>query len=99
MKTRKLLIMKNKTALLLLILLIIKVESAEIELPQVNENSFMMKMQSEALKDPFKGVFTSNGKENGLYPITSTGVTTEPIRKAGENFISSLSNCNPPEKK
>lgn len=69
----------------------VKIEPYEIKRPQVSENSFMMKMQSEALQSSFTGISTSTGKENNLYPITSSGVSTEPIVKAGENFISSLS--------
>lgn len=68
-----------------------KEDPTEIQLPPVNENSFMMKMESKALQESFAGVFTANGKENDLYPITSTGVSTEPIIKAGGEFVSSLS--------
>lgn len=69
----------------------IKTTSFEVQLPSVNENSFMMKNQAKALQESFKGVFTSKGKENNLFPITSTGVSTEEIIKAGEKFIGSLS--------
>jgi hypothetical protein len=69
----------------------IELKTSEVEIPEVDENSFMMKMQSKALKDSFKGIYTSNGQENDLFPIVSTGVSTEPIIKAGEKFVSSLS--------
>jgi hypothetical protein len=69
----------------------IELKTSEVEIPEVDENSFMMKMQSKELKDSFKGIYTSNGKENDLFPIVSTGVSTEPIIKAGEKFVSSLS--------
>jgi hypothetical protein len=69
----------------------IELKTSEVEIPEVDENSFMMKMQSKALKNSFKGIYTSNGKENDLFPIVSTGVSTEPIIKAGEKFVSSLS--------
>jgi hypothetical protein len=42
----------------------IELKTSEVEIPEVDENSFMMKMQSKALKDSFKGIYTSNGKEN-----------------------------------
>lgn len=58
---------------------------------EVDKNSFMMKMQAEALKESFKGIYTTNGKEENLFPIKSTGVSTEPIVKAGSDFINSLS--------
>ena len=66
-------------------------EASSVSQFEVNENSFMMKMQAKALKEPFKGVFSSNGKEENLFPIKSTGVATGPIAKAGKNFINSLS--------
>jgi hypothetical protein len=41
--------------------------------------------------DPFKGV-TTNGKIiEGLFPVRSTGVSTEPVRKAAEKFLAALS--------
>ena len=68
-----------------------KETASEVIQFKVKENSFMMKMQTEALKEPFKGVFTSNGKEENLFPIKSTGVTTKPIVDAAKAFINSLS--------
>ncbi|MEM6632005.1 MAG: DUF3500 domain-containing protein [Bacteroidota bacterium] len=58
---------------------------------EVNENSFMMKMQASALQEPFRGIFTSEGKVDSLFPIQSTGVSTEPIVQAAEAFLGSLS--------
>jgi len=49
------------------------------------------KLDSENVNTPFKGVTTSKGKENDLFPIKSTGVTTKPIKRAGELFLKSLS--------
>ncbi|MGB0495794.1 MAG: DUF3500 domain-containing protein, partial [Kangiellaceae bacterium] len=59
---------------------------------EVHKNSFMMKMQAEALKSPFDGVTTSDGKIEGLFPIRSTGISTAPIVEAGNKFLTSLSN-------
>ncbi|HKG68748.1 MAG TPA: DUF3500 domain-containing protein, partial [Segetibacter sp.] len=42
------------------------------------------------LNKPYGGIVTSKGIEKGLFPIRSTGVTTEPIKKAGETFLKSL---------
>ncbi|HEY7500748.1 MAG TPA: DUF3500 domain-containing protein [Vicinamibacterales bacterium] len=46
--------------------------------------------QGSALTDPFVGV-TANGKVvPGLFPITSTGVSTRPVRDAAAAFLGSL---------
>ena len=58
---------------------------------EVNTESFMMKMQDEALKETYRGVFTADGKQENLFPITSTGISTGPIIEAGQAFIKSLS--------
>lgn len=34
-----------------------------------------------AINEPYVGIGTSNGIASGLFPIESTGVTTEPIRQ------------------
>jgi hypothetical protein len=47
--------------------------------------------EERGLAEPFKGV-TTNGKVTpGLFAIRSTGVSTEPVRKAAEKFLASLS--------
>ena len=48
------------------------------------------KMEEDALKEPFKGIFSEDGKENGLFKIHSTGVSTLPIINSAEKFINSL---------
>jgi len=46
--------------------------------------------EGPGLAEPFKGI-TSNGEiEKGLFAIKSTGVSTEPVRKAAEAFLASL---------
>ena len=39
---------------------------------------------------PFKGITTNGDIESGLFGIRSTGVSTEPVRKAAEAFLASL---------
>ena len=41
--------------------------------------------------DPYVGIHGSAGIERGLYGIESTGVSTEPVRKAAEMFLAALS--------
>jgi hypothetical protein len=40
--------------------------------------------------DPFKGVTTNGSVMPGLFTIKSTGVSTEPVRKAAQAFLASL---------
>jgi len=43
-----------------------------------------------ALAEPFRGIETTEGIKADLFPIRSTGVSTEPIRTAAECFLSRL---------
>jgi hypothetical protein len=49
------------------------------------------KMEAEALKEPYVGIFTTDGASADLFPIRSTGVSTLAIQKAAESFLYSLS--------
>ena len=44
----------------------------------------------EGLAAPFRGITTSGQVEPGLFHISPTGVSTEPVRIAAEKFISTL---------
>ena len=46
-----------------------------------------------ALAEPFKGVTTNGSVESNLFPIVQTGVSTEPVRKAAEAFLGSLTDA------
>ena len=43
------------------------------------------------LAEPYKGVTSNGSVEPGLFPIASTGVSTEPVRLAADRFLASLS--------
>lgn len=45
----------------------------------------------EAITGPFKGVTTNGELAPGLFKVKSTGVSTEPVRKAAEAFLAGLS--------
>jgi hypothetical protein len=46
--------------------------------------------EGAALAEPFRGI-TADGKvQSGLFSIKSTGVTTEPVRKAADAFLGAL---------
>ncbi|MFT4886600.1 MAG: hypothetical protein ACJAY7_001806 [Pseudohongiellaceae bacterium] len=49
---------------------------------------------AEALAQPFNGVVTSQGKQAGLFPVISTGVTTEPLVNAASAFLKGLSSIH-----
>ncbi|MBL8179939.1 MAG: DUF3500 domain-containing protein [Bryobacterales bacterium] len=51
-----------------------------------------MSVQAEqkGLADPFKGITASGTPQPGLFPIRSSGVSTEPMRKAAGAFLSAL---------
>ncbi len=46
--------------------------------------------EDRGLAEPFKGVTTDGNVVSGLFPIRSTGVSTEPVRKAAGAFLASL---------
>ncbi len=46
--------------------------------------------EEAALAEPFKGVTRDGTVTPGLYSIQSTGVSTEPVREAAEQFLTSL---------
>ena len=47
--------------------------------------------EKNGLAEPFKGITTNGTVEPNLFKIKSTGVSTEPVRKAAEAFLKSLS--------
>ncbi len=51
---------------------------------------FFAEMEEKALSEAFRGIETEKGKELDLFPIKSTGVSTVPIQKAADSFLSSL---------
>jgi hypothetical protein len=46
--------------------------------------------EAKGLAEPFKGVTTNGTVQTGLYSIRSTGVSTEPVRKAADAFLAAL---------
>ena len=48
--------------------------------------------EQEGLAAPFKGITTDGEVVPGLFQISPTGVSTEPVRTAAERFIASLNN-------
>jgi hypothetical protein len=48
--------------------------------------------EREGLAEPFKGITTNGSVLPGLFQVSPTGVSTEPVRMAAEKFIASLTN-------
>jgi hypothetical protein len=46
--------------------------------------------ETKGLAEPFKGITTNGAVEPGLFSIRSTGVSTDPVRKAAETFLAAL---------
>jgi hypothetical protein len=46
--------------------------------------------ETTGLAEPFKGITAAGTLEPGLFSVRSTGVSTEPVRKAAEGFLASL---------
>jgi Protein of unknown function (DUF3500) len=59
--------------------------------PDVGERFGRMRANAQRLvREPFKGVTTDGHVVPGLFPIRSTGVSTEPIRRAASEFLDVL---------
>ena len=46
--------------------------------------------EQKGLAEPFKGITTGGTVEAGLFPVHSTGVSTEPMRKTAAAFLAAL---------
>jgi len=47
--------------------------------------------EEKGLAEPFRGITTNGQVQPGLFSIRSTGVSTEPVRKAADTLLTSLS--------
>ncbi len=69
-------------------------QQAQGDLAQGDRAERFQRMSKDAenrgLAEPFKGVTTDGNIVPGLFPISSTGVSTEPVRKAAGAFLASL---------
>ncbi len=46
--------------------------------------------ETAGLKEPYRGITATSGVEKGLFSVRSTGVSTEPVRKAADAFLAAL---------
>ena len=87
--------MKTRSALLAGGVLFIVVWSVMAALSQQGDPTERFRRTSdryeaEGLAEPFKGVTTDGEIVGGLFAIQSSGVSTEPVRRATEAFLASL---------
>ncbi|MEJ7830647.1 MAG: DUF3500 domain-containing protein [Segetibacter sp.] len=85
--------MKKVVSLIIISLFVIVSSQTNKAMAQTNISAFnerFKKLEDDNLNKPYEGIVTSKGIEKGLFPIQSKGVTTEPIKKAGETFLKSL---------
>jgi hypothetical protein len=63
--------------------------------PAGDRQERVLKMSRDAeargLAEPFRGITTNGTIVPGLFPVRSTGVSTEPVRRAAEAFLAALS--------
>lgn len=88
--------MKHSFMQLLFILLFLAIPYTTIAQESVSNRferfrKMSAEYEAEGLAAPFKGIRTNNGMEEGLFSVQSTGVSTEPVREAANNFLKSLS--------
>ncbi len=90
--------MKTLGALGLLVLGTLLASSAFLQQPKATPEQRLerfknMSRQAEqkGLAEAFRGITTNGQVEPGLFPIRSTGVSTEPVRKAADAFLAALS--------
>ena len=91
--------MKHLIALILLLALVSckqKIDQKENDNPtdideQVNPvKERFAKMEADALKEPYVGIYTEKRDSTDLFKISSTGVSTLPIQNAAEIFLNGL---------
>ncbi len=56
----------------------------------LEQKSNFMRSAARALGEPFRGLVTSGGLVEGLYPVRETGVSTAPVREAAEAMLATL---------
>lgn len=67
-------------------------EDGKVDSGLMRAKNAFAKREQAALEQAFIGVRTSAGKQEGLYPIKATGVSTRPMVEAAANFLQSLDN-------
>ena len=80
----------KKYAFQFIILLLLFSFSNQIMAQLTWQEKLSLKNESEGLTEPYKGITTNGIIEENLFELHSTGVSTEPVRKAAVKFMESL---------
>ena len=82
--------MIRRRRLFLLLTLTALVASAQ-NTPPERFRAMSTEAEAHGLAEPYKGVTTRGEPVHGLFPLRSTGVSTEPVRRAAEHLLKALS--------
>lgn len=86
--------MRSQLTLILLIIFFVSSANAQQDIDnQIQSNPVKQrfaKMEANALKEPYHGIFTENESPENLFPIKATNVSTKPIVDAAIHFLGDL---------
>jgi hypothetical protein len=87
--------MKSQAFPIILLFLIISIGSqvyAQVKDPERKERFRKMstEIEQKELAEPYKGITSNGNVQEGLFELRSTGVSTDPVRKAAAGFLNSL---------
>jgi hypothetical protein len=87
----------RRSSKLILLLLGSTVSASWVAVAQTDRTARFPEMSRAAektgLAEDFKGITTNGEPVRGLFPVRSTGVSTEPVRLATEKFLAALSDA------
>jgi len=63
---------------------------AETDQEENSARAYFAKMEADALREPYRGVFAENDSLEGLFPIKATNVSTAPVVEAAVRFLEAL---------
>lgn len=67
-----------------------QVGHAETDQEENSARAYFAKMEADALREPYRGVFAGNDSLEGLFPIKATNVSTAPVVEAAVRFLGAL---------
>jgi len=67
-----------------------QVGHAETDQEENSARAYFAKMEADALREPYRGVFSGNDSLEGLFPIKATNVSTAPVVEAAVRFLEVL---------
>jgi hypothetical protein len=88
--------LSHKVLCLLALVLVIVRTAGSVQQPAAEDRQERVRKMSRdaetrGLSEPFRGITTDGTVVPGLFPLRSTGVSTEPVRRAAGRFLAALS--------